>query len=171
MEFNNTISFEEEIEKNTYTKEERKVKTFKEYKEEAFDWIGEHPGVAIGASVAIGTLVAIKLGKHIGYKKGFDAGVEASKFCGTTAIQCICQEKDLVKMIIKGTCGIGEKEITLSANAVKAEAVLNDLKACVMAAKTGADPNLIGDLMSLPPEVLKALAGAGEVKDANVLQF
>lgn len=124
-------------------KEEDKMKQVVDYKNKVVNWIEDHPEVTICVAAGIGIGIAAKLGKYIGYKKGFEACIEAGKFIGETDMQWICPEKDVVKCIIKGMSGIGERAITMTTDAAHAEGTLKDLQACITAAKTGANPDMI----------------------------
>lgn len=139
-------------------KEENKMKQVVDYKNKVINWIEDHPEVTISVAAGIGIGIAVKLGKYVGYKKGFEAGIEAGKFFGETDMQWICPEKNVVKCIVKGMSGIGERAITMTTDAAHAEETLKDLQACVTAAKTGANPDMIYDLMNLSPEVLNAIS-------------
>lgn len=144
-------------------KEEDKMKKVVDYKNKVVNWIEDHPEVTICVAAGIGIGIAGKLGKYIGYKKGFEAGIEAGKFIGETDLQWICPGKDVVKCILKGMSGVGERTLTMTTNAAHAEETLKDLQACVTAAKTGADPDMVYDLMNLintlPTETVAKLAG------------
>ena len=130
-------------------------------------FIKENPEVAVIGTAIITAAVCSAIGKKIGYKKGhkvgFAAGIEASKFVGNLDIQCICPEKDVVKMFIKGMCGVGNRTLELSSNAEQATCLLKDLQACVAAAKTGADPDAIYDILNMSPETLAAIKSIGEI--------
>jgi hypothetical protein len=147
-------------------KEADKMKKVDDYKNKVVNWIEDHPEVTICVAAGIGIGIAAKLGKYIGYKKGFEAGIEAGKFFGETDMQWICPEKNVVKCIVKGMSGIGERAITMTTDAAHAEETLKDLQACVTAAKTGADPDMVYDLMNLintlPTETVAKLAGIKE---------
>lgn len=130
-------------------------------------FIKENPEVAVIGTAIITAAVCSAIGKKLGYKKGhkvgFAAGVEACKFVGKLDVQCICPEKDVVKMFIKGMSGVGEKTLELSSNAEQATSLLKDLQACVAAAKTGADPDAIYDILNMSPETLAAIKSIGEI--------
>ena len=139
-------------------KEEDKMKKAVDCKNKVVGWIEDHPEVTICVAAGIGIGLAAKFGKFVGYKKGFEAGIEAGKFLGEADMQWICPEKDVVKCIVKGMTGIGERTITMTTGAAHAEETLKDLQACVTAAKTGANPDMVYDLINLSPEVLNALS-------------
>lgn len=130
-------------------------------------FIKENPEVAVIGTAIVAAALGSAIGKKIGYKKGhkigFLAGIEASKFVGNIDIQCICPDKDVVKMIIKGMCGVGERSLELTSNADQATSLLKDLQACVAAAKTGADPDAIYDILNMSPETLAAIKSINEL--------
>ena len=130
-------------------------------------FIKENPEVAVIGTAVVAAALGSAIGKKLGYKKGhkigFLAGIEASKFVGDIDIQCLCPDKDVVKMIIKGTCGIGERTLELSSNADQATNFLKDLQACVAAARTGADPDAIYDILNMAPETLAAIKSINEI--------
>lgn len=135
------------------------------------DFIKDRPEVAVFAACTttaiIGSIIGEKIGVKKGYKLGFKAGLEASKFIGDVDMNWYCPGKDVVKLIIKGMCEAGERTIELTTDAANAETKLKDFQACVTAAKTGADPDMVWDLMNLidtlPAETVAKLAGVKDV--------
>lgn len=155
------MSYSEEFRKEI----EEEMKVVKKGKIKEF--IKENPEVVVIGTAIVAAALGSAIGEKIGYKKGhkigFAAGVEAAKFVGNLDIQCICPEKDVVKMIIKGMCAIGEKKLELTSNAEQATSLLKDMQACVAAAKTGADPDAIYDILNMSPETMAAIKSLNEL--------
>lgn len=127
----------------------------KDHKEECTIYVSL---IAIGAGAS---MISYVVGAHKGVKAGYEAGVQATTYKGNPRIGICCGEKDKIKFIIDGVTSEGKLTQELVVNAEKGEQILNDLRTCVTAAKTGVNANLIDDLYNMPPELVKLIKESG----------
>ena len=127
----------------------------KDHKEECTIYISLI-GIGVGAS-----MISYVVGAHKGVKAGYEAGIQAMTYKGNPGIGIFCGEKDKIKFVIDGVTSEGKLTHELVVSAEKGEQLLNDLRTCVTAAKTGVNANLIDDLYNMPPELVKLIKESG----------
>ena len=114
--------------------------------------------------IAIGTAASAifyVVGAHKGAKAGYEAGVQAMTYKGNPGIGIFCDEKDKIRFVIDGVTSEGKLMHDFTVSAEKGEKLLNDLRTCVTAAKTGVNANIIDDLYNMPPELVKLIKESG----------
>ena len=114
----------------------------------------------IGVGTIIGG-VSYKMGNKAGIKEGFAAGVEATNFIGKPSLSIFCNEKDKIHLVLEGEAKVGAITHEVTFDAATGEGILNDLKTCVAAAKTGLNANLLDDIFHMPPEVIELIKKSG----------